>query len=58
MQTRGECGQWLTQSGQSSKRVARDPSKRGLATLSLWLRSVWTGSRPHCVRIYSGTSPK
>ena len=49
MRTRGECGQWLTQSGQSSERVARDPSERGLVTLSLWLRSVWTGSKPPSV---------
>ena len=55
--TRGECGQWLTQSGQSSARVARDPFERGLVTLSLWLRSVWIGSKPHCVRIYIGTGP-
>ena len=26
-------------------------------TLRPWLRSAWTGSKPHCVRVYSGTSP-
>ena len=36
---------------------SKGPSERGLVTLSLWLRSIWTGSRPHCVRIYDGTRP-
>ena len=35
---------------------SKGPFERGLVTLSLWLRSVWIGSKPHCVRIYSGTS--
>ena len=29
----------------------------GLVTRSLWLTSARIGSKPHCVRIYSGTNP-
>ena len=36
---------------------SKGPFERGPVTLNLWLGSVWTGSKPHCVRIYSGTSP-
>ena len=57
MLTIRECGKCLTQSGRSSARVARDPSERELVTLGLWLRNVWTRSKPHYVRIYSGTIP-